>query len=437
MTKTLITATETYGRTMFELAKKISATPEDENADALEEALEAEICKCLAVGQDQAFVHALELAHGDEYDAAYYTLQFATEYYSTVSTRVFPGQETPTNSYLFAIPVTILSPNGMANGKFDNQTPAFKAFVKSIRSHGLVDAVPSVILSDYLYHAQEVEEFIPSMLFNMPDLLFSQTMGRENIPDDLLGRGGWPANNFSDIETEGRTHLELRFIIGVVIGAKDDPFYRDSDCGDADDFAEEDIVMTPQLSEDELLAWQEEASELLTTALTEDNVDAKFLVGRCNLLHEALRDGVTEFKLFSLRLQLNEIINGDKIMPKALCAILVPYGDAGEYGSEDPDSTESTGGAPSQLRISIVSVLDDQLRCGYAFELSELESFDEVVTEVVAMLHEAGVTNIQGFANVQQLDEAEGEAPVFITLADLQSSGSEVGLPEVVSTTLH
>jgi hypothetical protein len=421
MTKTLITAIETYGRTMYELAKKIAATQESENVDALEDALETEIRKCLAVGQDAAFVHALELAQISGDDEVYYTLQFATEYYSTVSIRTFANQEKPTNSYMFAIPVTILSPNGMANGKFDNQTPAFKAFVKSIRSHGLVDAVPSVLISDYLYHAQEMEEFIPSMLFGMPDLLFSQAMGREHIPDDLLGRGGWPATNFANCDTEGRTHLELRFLVGVVIGAKEDPFYRDSDSADdEDDFKADDIASTPQLSEDEVLAWQEEASELLTAALGEDDVDAKFLVGRCDLLHEALRDGVTEFKLFSLRLQLNEVINGEKIMPKALCAILVPYG------------VDGTDGSACQLRISIVSVLDDRLRCGYALELSELESFDEVTTEVVQMLHEAGVTNLQGFAHIQQLDETEGDSPIFITLADLENS--DVGLPPVSST---
>jgi hypothetical protein len=375
MTKIITSSINTNGRELFELAKKISSIPDGEEADALEDALEHNIRGRLAVGDDQAFVSALELARSNTQEEAYYTLQFATEHYSTVSVRTFGSHDKPTNSYMFAVPVTILSANGMSSGKFDSQSAAFKSFVNSIRSDVLFGSESSVIINDYLYHPREVESFGPSMLSKMPDLLFSQGLGGRDIPDESLGRSGWPANNFSSREMEGHTHLDLRFLVGVVIGENDKLFYHDR--YNLDDSIELDtIVRAPYLSDDELLTWQNNASELLTAAMTEHENSATFLVGRCYLLHEALREGITSFKLFSLRLQLNDVISGDQIMPKALSAILVPYGEVGL-------SNDGENGIPSQLRISIVSILDDVCRCGYIFELGELESFDDVVNRVV------------------------------------------------------
>ncbi len=269
------------------------------------------IRKCLHQNREGVLTEALESTLDEDVDAFAVLKERLEESSETVVFHRDDGPDLEVDA--FVIPMFVHTVGGLRIEQNFQDEAAFESLRKSFQDGELESRKANVVLVSHAYHPDEIERIGYAQLSEMVREAF-ETMTRKKAvatPSIARSMSGWPESTFAPDDNA----MELRFLLGFSLKAKDDPFYKVPEKEAAADRYFEARA-------ERFRRWSQQAAPLVKRCLVSDGRDAGIDFLYQDLFHGGKATGIAEYAMLKMMAELRQALQEHGLAAEASEAVV-------------------------------------------------------------------------------------------------------------------
>ena len=352
------------------LSELAIAIVEQEDSESMSDALKEKerefhkiIKKCLQQKKDDILYEAIDRTKYEDSSAYQFLKETVEEAAEIVLIRREEGSSLEVNA--FVIPVFVHTNGGLHEDQSFQDQDAFLALTDSFKEAQLESKDATVVIVSHAYHLDEIDSIAYSQLNEMVRDAAASMTGKKvgATPAIETSVSGWPENVFTPEDPA----VELRFLLGFVLKAVDDPFYRiPDDEGAADAYFD--------ARAERFERWSEQVTPLVKRSFVTDDTEIELHFLYQDLFHGGKERGMAEYFMLQMMSELNQGLDQHGVAPDQVRGVIGPAEVRDEVvlrvnlyalqGDALIASADKSLGAAGDLQVELLDAYDALMTMG-------------------------------------------------------------------------